>query len=397
MRSGKPDLFAALIDSVWRNPGPRSQRRQFAFCAAALAVAVVLARCAGPPGPDPAAAARKYLVALKSGDYQTCYGMLTEHDLAHGSLGDFLAGIPLAPEVDQRWFKPIEAVTDYSVGPAERHDDLVILPVRITTPNLVLWERMLGGADQNRKTIQDKAQKQLDDRTFPRLDYEDRMVMALEGDEWRVLAGFETRAQIRALHNQALAAYHLLDYAKALGLYRKMVERLGHSEFTGRNELAQRLSVEMKRVEAASGTGLAAQAYIPHLVLKNVATKPALSGSPGMFGEMVNSGDRALDQVNLTVSYYTPGGKLIYTERHTPFALPLRFADFDLPLVPFAPGSTRKFGIALRAPMDVQQQSKAVVNVSGVILSQAPGPAKTGAIAQAAADSAKVPDPRPAK
>jgi hypothetical protein len=389
-------LGAAVIDLIRVKLRTVSRRRPSLITAAALAAAFMIAGCARtPPGPDPSAAARKYLAALKSGDYQTCYGMLAEHDLTHGSLGEFLSEVPMAPQVDQRWFKLIETATAYSLGPAEQREGHATVPVRITTPNLVQWERSLGAASQTRKMVQEKAEKQLAGGAFPRFEYEDSMVMALEGDEWRVVAGFETRAQVRTLHDQALVAYHQLDYAKALVLYRKMLDRLGHAEFTGRAELVSRLAGEMKTVEAGAASASAAQAYVPRLVLKNVAAKPAMSGSPAIFGDLVNSGDRALDQVTLTVSWYTPEGKLVYSERHTPFALPLRFADFELPLAPFAPGATRKFGIVLTAPLDVQQQNKAQVIVSGVILSQ-PLEVPKGGVVEAANRAARgIPDAVP--
>jgi hypothetical protein len=346
----------------------------------------LMAGCSrGPGGPGPEAAAHNYLVALKSGDYQTCYRMLAEKDLLHGSLGQFLGQIPLAPNIEQRWFDQVEAATEYRLGPAnEQNETQATLPVQVTTPNLVLWERMLAAQSKNRKSLRQDAEKQLASGNFPCLKYEDQMVLVYEDDEWRLVAGFPVRAQIDSLHDQALTAYHQLDYDKALKFYHQMLQRLDHARFTGRVELAGQLGREMKRVEIAAASAASAQAYVARLTLKDVAAKPAMSGGQGMFGEVVNSGNRALDQVNLKVSYYAPNGKLAYTETHTPFALPLRFADFDLPLVPLAPGAARKFGIRLTAPTDVQQDDRAQLTVSGVILSQ---PAQPAGIIRAAADA----------
>jgi hypothetical protein len=351
-------LFNCVHGRPWR-----------ALCAI-LAICLIAGCTRAPSEPDPEAAARNYLVALKSGDYQTCYRMLAEKDLLHGSLGEFLGEIPLAPKVQQRWFRQIEAATNYQLGPAERHAADAILPVRISTPNLALWERTLAAQSKDRPTLQRNAEKQLAAGSFPRLKYEDQIVLVYEGGEWRLVAGFPLRAEIEAFHNQALTDYHHLEYAKALSLYGQMLQRVDHAQFSGRAELAARLRHEMERIETCADAAAAAQAYIPRLVLKDIAAKPAMSGTPGMFGEIVNSGPRALDQINLKVSYYAPNGTLVYQETHTPFALPLRFTDFDLPLVAFPPGATRKFGIRLIAPIDVQQDNKAQLTVSGVILSQ---------------------------
>ncbi len=322
-----------------------------------------------PPGVNPQAPAQAYLAALKAGDYQTCYRMMAENDLVHGSLGGFLGQIPMAPNVERRWFGQIEAATAYRVGTAMERGGEAIVPVNVTTPNLVLWERMLGAGKATRQAVQEKFEKQLAGGDYPRLSYPDQIVMVSEGGEWRILAGFAQRARIDRLQQQALTAYHQFEYDKALGLYRQMLERLDKAPFTASGEVVCRLGQEMKRVEAAGAGAAAAQAYLPKLMLENIDAKPALSGGPGMFGRIVNSGDRALDQVELTVSYYSDAGKLVYAERHTPIALPLQFTDFDLPIVPLRPGETRDIGITLTAPLEIQQQNKPQMTVSGVIFS----------------------------
>jgi hypothetical protein len=72
----------------------------------------------------------------------------------------------------------------------------------------------------------------------------------------------------------------------------------------------------------------------------------------------------------LTVSYYGNDGKPIHNERHTPIATPLQFTDFNLPIVPFAPGQTRDFGVTLKAPPEVAQDGQPRAAVSGIIFSE---------------------------
>ncbi len=337
---------------------------------AAVLALLLIAGCAKapPPGPDPKAAAETYLAALKAGDYQTCYRMLAESDLLHGSLDEFLSNVPMAPNADRRWFRRLESATQYRVGTPLNRKSEVIVPVNVTTPNLVPWERMLGERDKDK--IQASAGKELYDGRYPRLSYPDQIVMVMEAGEWHVLAGFAQRARIERLHQQALAAYHDFDYDKALSFYRQILDRLDKGVFTASGELSRRFSMEMKTVEAARAGRPAADAYRPKLIIKNVTTKPALSGGVGMFGQITNSGERALDQVELTVTYYSNDGKPIHDERHTPIATPLEFTDFDLPIVPFGPGQTRDFGVTLKAPPDIAQEGQPRASVSGVIFSE---------------------------
>jgi len=329
-----------------------------------------------------------YLDALKGGDYQTCYRMLAESDLVFGSLDGFLGQIPMAPIVERRWFAKVEAATRYRVGTAVESGSEAIVPIDVVTPNLVLWERMLGASNLSRQQVWTEAEKQLAGGSYPLLSYPDRIVMMRESGEWRVLAGYAQRARISRLHDQALAAYHQFQYDQSLALYHQMLEQLTMAPFSASGEIGFRLHAEMKKIEAARASVQAAQAYLPKLVLKNVQTNMEISGAPAIFGQIVNSGGRALDQVELTVSYYSPDGKLVYTEKHAPIALPLEFTDFDLPLVPFGSGQSRDLGMRLSAPFDIQQDNKVRMTVSGVIFSDALGaPPKLAARAAPTAGS----------
>jgi hypothetical protein len=336
-----------------------------------MAVLLVVAGCANPPppGPDPRAAAQVYLTALKAGDYDTCYRMLTEAELSHGSLDQFLNQVPIAPVASRRWFGQIEAATEYRIGPATTRGTEVIFPVSVTAPNLVLWERMLGAPNESKRTLQARAEAQFASSDYPRLSYPDRIVLVREGDEWHVLAGYAQRERLDRLHDRALAAYHNLDYDQSLSLYRQILDRLKKAPFTGNGELACRFGGEMKRVAQARNSLAAARAYLPSVKLNNVAAKPAESGGQGMFGQIVNSGGRALDQVELTVSHYDQNGKLVASEKHTPIALPLEFTDFNVPIVPFGPGEARDFGITLTTAGESPPQDQPRIMVTGVIFS----------------------------
>jgi hypothetical protein len=382
----EPDEDAGILKRLSNNATPRPSaarasrsHRWRRLCAIAALTLFLFRGCASepPPGPDPRAAAQSYLTALKAGDYQTCYRMLVESDLVHGSLDGFLGQVPMAPNVERRWFGQMEAATEYRLGQVSQRGGEAIVPVNVTTPNLVLWERMLGERNQTPQAVQAAAENQFAGGDYPRLSYRDQIVMVREGDEWRLLAGFAQRERVARLHEQALSAYHRREYDEALSLYHQALERVGKARFSGSGELADRLGREMKRVEAARASADAARSYLPKLVIKNVETKEAVSGSPAMFGQIVNAGDVTLDEVELTVSYYSDAGKLVYTEKHTPVALPLEFTDFDMPIVPLKPGETRRIGIALNAPPEIQQQNKPRMTVSGVIFSEtSPAPPK---------------------
>ena len=79
--------------------------------------------------------------------------------------------------------------------------------------------------------------------------------------------------------------------------------------------------------------------------------KMSASRVPGIFGKMTNTGDKAIDEVQFTVTYSEGKGKTkkeVFSEVHTPIATPLEFTNFGRPVLPFVPGETRQ----LRFPAD---------------------------------------------
>jgi hypothetical protein len=154
-----------------------------------------------------------------------------------------------------------------------------------------------------------------------------------------------------------------------------------------------------------------AQAYIPKIALTDVDMKMSASRVPGIFGKMTNSGDKAIDEVQFTVTYSEGKGKNkknVYTEVHAPVATPLEFTNFARPVLPFVPGETRNFGFRLSAPTDVQQKATPDLTITSLVFTQsgaplpkpaAPSPSP-GASPAAAASAAAVPAaaaPAPAK
>jgi hypothetical protein len=105
--------------------------------------------------------------------------------------------------------------------------------------------------------------------------------------------------------------------------------------------------------------------------------KMSASRVPGIFGKMTNSGDKALDEVQFTVTYYQGKGKnkkAVLTEIHTPVATALEFTNFGHPVQPFVPGETRNFGFRLTAPTDVQMKSSPDLTVTSIVFTQSAAP-----------------------
>ncbi|HUN57434.1 MAG TPA: hypothetical protein VMU41_04920, partial [Candidatus Binataceae bacterium] len=95
---------------------------------------------------SPRGTAQRYLDYLQQFNYAACYGMLSEQDKKDRDLSEFLTAIPMAPDTSPLWFRAVLHNTHYEVGEMQRTDDRAVVAVKVTTPDLPLWERKLDAA-----------------------------------------------------------------------------------------------------------------------------------------------------------------------------------------------------------------------------------------------------------
>jgi hypothetical protein len=167
-------------------------------CAIIFSFVAILAGC---DRRLPHGVAERYLENLQQFNYAGCYSLLSREDRADRSLHEFVTEIPLEPDVSPLWFRPILHVTHYELGPEHRNSDGVSadVPVRIVTPNLRLWERMLDVAAPDGSGA-DAAQRSLDRGDYPKRTYGDKVFLLKERHRWRVVAGFGARDRVVDRH-----------------------------------------------------------------------------------------------------------------------------------------------------------------------------------------------------
>ncbi len=367
-------------------------------------------------GHTPQRAAEGYVGALKLYNYPACYEALSHQDQVDVTMEQFLTEIPLAPDVSRDWFKTILHAVDFQVGDAKVEGDKANVVVHVTRPDLPLWERTIDATIGPNDTPDAVAQKQINDNSYPKLNYDDNIALVQQGGEWRVFVDFPAKDKIEKIHKDAIAAYHQHDYDKAITLYQQAIAELGKEQATGNDGMKFIYNRELADVQNAKNQIPEAQAYIPKIVLSNVDMKMSQSRVPAIFGNMTNTGDKAIDEVQFTVTYWEGKGKKkkqVFTEVHVPVATPLEFTDFARPVLPFVPGETRSFGFKLTAPPDIQQKATPDLNVTSIVFTQSsaplpkppsptptetPTPAAGASPATAAAPSqASLPPPPPAK
>jgi hypothetical protein len=354
-----------------RKPGFPAPRLY--LCLAAIASGLVV----GCMGRTPQHSAQSYLEALKLYNYPAAYQLLSHQDQLDRTLDQFLTEIPLAAEVSRDWFKTVLHATDFQVGDAKVEGDKANVTVKVTRPDLALWERTIDATMGPNDAASSIAQKQVNDQTYPKLVYDDNIALTKVGDDWRVFVDFPAKESIAKMRKDAIDAFHKYDYDKALSIYQNAIAELDKEQATGNAGLKFLYNREMQTIQNVKNQLPESQAYIPKIGLTDVDMKMAASRVPGIFGKITNTGDKAIDEIQFTVTYYEGKGakkKSVYTETHTPVATPFEFTDFVRPVTPFVPGETRTFGFRLSAPADVQQKATPDLNVSQVVFTQSSAP-----------------------
>ena len=259
------------------------------------AVAVCGLLLAGCQGHSPQAAADNYLSNLKLYNYPAIYQALSHQDQVDRTMDQFLTEIPMAPDVSKDWFKGILRTYDYKVGDAKIDGDKAIVTVSVTRPDLALWERTVDAGLSGDQTPDSIAQKNLTEGTYPKVTYDDDMVMVQQGGEWRLLVDFPFKENIIKEHKDAVDLYHQHDYDKAIAAYQKIIDELDKEQATGNAGLKFQYGRELADIQNAQKQLPDAQAYIPKIVLSDVDMKMSASRVPGIFGKMTNTrrqGDR---------------------------------------------------------------------------------------------------------
>jgi hypothetical protein len=326
---------------------------------------------------SPQSLATRYLADLQQFNYPACYATLTDEDRAARPLKQFLTEIPLAPDVDPIWFRAILFSTRYDIGQPQVNGQRAIVPVKVTMPDLTLWERTIDAKAGPQDSLNAAADKSLETGQYPKLRFEDALVMVKQQHQWRVVADFARRDLIRDGHREAVGIYHNEDYPKAAAAYQALLAQLDKQQFSGSRGFAFFFKRELKAIEDIQAQVPAAHAYVPKLVLSDVAVKMSEARVPAIFGRIINAGDRGVDEVRLTVTYYAGRGterKTLYQESHSVVVTPIEFAGFVRPVLPLVPGETRDIGFELIAPAQIQQQSEPSLTVGSLVFTQSKAP-----------------------
>jgi len=263
-----------------------------------MAVTTCALFAAACQGHSPQRAADTYLQNLKLYNYPAAYQALSHQDQVDRTIDQFLTDVPMAPDVNKDWFKGVLRAYDYKVGDSKTEGDKAIVTVSVTRPDLALWERTVDASVSGETTPDSIAQKNLTENTYPKVTYDDNIVMVNQGGDWRLVYNFPFKENIRKEHKDAVDLYHKHDYDKAIAAYQKIIDELDKDQSAGNAGLKFQYGRELAAIQNSQKQLSDAQAYVPKIALSDVDLKMSASRVPGIFGKMTNSGDKALDECN---------------------------------------------------------------------------------------------------
>jgi hypothetical protein len=364
------------VDSGFRSKAEkRARRSRFARSILAAVFAAALAGCARN---TPTNAAARYLANLRQHRYAACYAMLTDTDRHNRTLAEFLTEIPMGPDADPLWFRQILDVTNFQIGAEQRNGNIASVTVKVTTPDLPLWERTLDAEAGLGGSGADLAAESLKSGKFPTITYDDLIYLFKEHRRWRVVAAFTRRDHLIDQHREAAAAYREYEFTEAIEQYKSIIEQLRGLQATGAIGLAYRYEAELDQIQSAQADVPQSRKYAArYLHLSDVAMRMSEERVPAVFGSIKNRGARAIDNVQIAVTWYSGRGKdvrPVFTERHPVIVTPLEFTDFSRPVIPLLPDETRPFGFILTAPVRIQQDATPYVTIGSIVFTQSSAP-----------------------
>jgi hypothetical protein len=328
---------------------------------------------------SPYGTAEHYVENLQQFNYAECYSLLSTQDRVDRSMRQFLAEIPLAPDVSPVWFRPILHSMHFELGDEHRNPDgtAAYVPVRITTLDLPLWERTLDANAGNDGSPGQLAHRSLAAGTYPTITYGDKIFLVKDHYNWRVMAGFAARDRVLDRHRQAMLDFYEGRLEQVIAQYHSMITELEQMPGTGNLGLAARLRTEMAEISKIKEEMPAAAAYSAKLKLNEVVMRMAEEHVPAIFGDIINAGNRPIDELRLAVTWYQGSGKslkAVQREEHSIVVTPIEFTDFSRLVIPFLPGERRQFGFILSAPPEVQQTATPYVTVASLAFTQIRAP-----------------------
>jgi hypothetical protein len=318
--------------------------------------------------PGPKEVLISYLDASLKSRSEEAYGYVSSEDKAVKSLSEYKSE---NEKKDNPFAAVIVSNVSYKVLKVNETGSTAKADVEITLPDMgVMFKDLMGAAftsafgDKDKGEIEKELAKKYETGEVPTTTKNEEFHLLKEKDGWKVFLDWKTKKAEKEKAEKVAAlvsdAKKLRESKKLHGAVKKYEEALTlDSEMVEAKEGLTETKEEIKSFEEK-------QSYIKNVVLKDFKVSEGKKYGfgktvPGVFGTIVNNGDRTLKEVEITVYFLDDKGIVIGEEDFYPVLVSkYSFGDDNKPL---KPNYVKDFGYTVEdsAPSSWSKKAKAKI------------------------------------
>lgn len=298
--------------------------------------------CEKLTGPNPKEVLNNYLDASLKGRYKEAYSYISAEDK---KVKDLQSYIEQNEKGESPFAQLIASKVSYKIIKLEELDNKVTAKVQITLPDFgSMFADFMGAAFKSafgsgdKKEIEKALAKKFENGEVPLTNKKDTYTLVKEGNNWKVFLDWKTEKiqkekeeKIQTLLAEAKKLKKSNKLHGAVEKYEQVLEL--DSEMVEAKESLEKTKNEIKSFKEK-------QDYIDKITLKDFRVSEGKRYStddpvPGIFGTIINNGDRTLKEVEITVYFLDKDGTIIGEEDFHPVLVSeYSFGDDNKPLKP---------------------------------------------------------------
>lgn len=297
--------------------------RRFGVFAVVIVMLCGCDRISAIRNPGPQDTLRAFLGASTKGNLEVAYGYVSASDRAARSLLDYQSqsadGAGLA--------KAFAGMVTQKIVEVTEHGATATAQVDVTTPDFSkLMGDLIGpaivaafGGDVDADKLGQDLASKYKNADLPKVTNRKEFKLVRDPDGWRVFMDWERKDRTKALVVEANGLREAKDLVAAEAKYREALELDGEMVEARLGLDHVREDLQKREVEAAILHEK--QNYIGNVKLKNFKIADGERfGMPvkGVFGTIVNQGDRTLDKVKVTVYFLDKAGNVVGEKDYHP-------------------------------------------------------------------------------
>jgi len=287
----------------------------------------------------PESVIKAYYKALYNSDINEAYGLLADKDKNYMNFNRFSEkhSIPQAHLIKSKGPKET-----FRVGKIEVSGAKAVAEVNIAELNMggivgtLFGSALLSDLDvdvKDKESVLNAVGDAFKDIDLPVLFDLHIVQMVKEGGRWKILLNQEMMEKIKELKTQAEALAEANDFGSAIDKYNSILILGGeNASFATERENIEKELIGISEIHN----------YLSKVQITNIRVGKGVTGEKGVFGEIKNTGDRTLDEVEITIYCLDKEGIPVFDEDYHPVLVTeFSFGNDNKPL---KPNYSKKFG-----------------------------------------------------